>query len=120
MTLILQELGTGGGGGGSTPPAVNVHGTQTVVPANTVTLCSHSAIAWGFRGFIATSDGDALFWVEVDGTEIPGMAGRISRVNKDVKIVLPNPETLVGSVVSLRVANETGTSVTCEGTLLGQ
>lgn len=118
--IVLQQQGTSGGGG-SSAPAVNVRGTQFVLAGNTVTLCTHSAIGWGFRGFKATADVDALFWIEVDSVELPGMAGRINRANKDVDITLPNPETLAGSTVSLRAANEHPTaSGTLEGTLMGQ
>lgn len=121
MTVVLRAVPTGGsGGGGSTAPANNARGDVVgLVPAASQEVISIPAAQFKLRGFVAFGSTDGLFWVEVDGVPLAGITARCSIV-KVATLILPNPETITGTTVALKVRNEGDVSGSFEGTLLGE
>lgn len=111
------------GGGGGMSDANNNHGTASAVtPAATADIVSFTAGTTKLMGFMV--DGDdadmAVCWIEVNGTELPGMRAHMN-VAKHAERILPNPEAYddPGHTVTLRVKNLSGQSGNFVGVILG-
>lgn len=104
-------------------PARNDHGSVTALtPGGTADLVSIVADTKKLRGFFVSGDGsDAVAWVEVDGTPLPGVRAYMN-VAKHARVVLPSAEPYASefSVVVLRVRNTGGAAADFEGVLLGE
>lgn len=104
-------------------PAQNEHGSvSALTPGSSSDLVSMTAGTKKLRGFFVSGDGsDAVAWVEVDGSPLPGVRAYMN-VAKHARVVLPSPESYPSesSVVKLRVKNTGGQSADFEGVLLGE
>jgi hypothetical protein len=123
MTVVLSPASVQTGQN----PARNVRGHLSgLAPAATGTLLSQVVGTRRLRGLSVHGTTDGLAWVEVDGEALDGLVARFSRV-LPAFLLLPNPEEYPGegSVVVLKVRNESGDAITgvsgsYEGTLFGE
>jgi hypothetical protein len=92
-----------------------------LAPSAIATLVEFTAGVRRLRGFYGYGSTDGLFWIEVDGTPLPGMIARHSRV-QDAARILPNAESYAspGSIVSVKVLNEAAIAGDFEVSLLGE
>lgn len=102
-------------------PAANQWGQALSVTAGaTATLASIASSAAGYRiaGFTSNGLGDGYFFVQVASITI--LSGRIRSTAPVYTITLPNGINVpTGSLVALKVTNESGSTADFEATLLG-
>lgn len=105
---------------GLVPAAATWGQAVAAVAGSTTTLVSIASSSAGMRitGIIASGTGDGYFAVQVSGLTV--FAGRTRSTLPTLAIMLPNgiaPAT--GSLVTLKVTNESGSTADYDATLLG-
>lgn len=117
------NISAGGGGGGTftLSNANDIYGEAlSVADGSTVDVVSIPSSAAGYKvaGMSCTGTGDGHFYVTIGGSKV--LSGRINATQPSIYIALPNPITIsLGTTVSLKVINKSGSTADFEATLLG-
>lgn len=102
-------------------PAANAWGQALALTAGeTGTIASIPAAATGYQitGFIAHGTGDGYWSVQVDSITV--LSGRTRAAMPCLTIMLPNGIAVTpGSMVALKITNESGSTADYEATMLG-
>lgn len=85
---------------------------------STITSIASTVAGYQIKGLIAHGTGDGYFVVQIAGLTI--LSGRTRSTMPNLMIILPNGIAVTtGSIVSLKVTNESGNTADYEITLLG-
>lgn len=109
------------GGTSATPIANNSWGQSLGITSGATSVLvniASSTIGYQVKGFIVHGTGDGYWTLQVTSTTI--FSGRTRSTMPTLVISLPNGISIpTGSVVSLKVTNESGSTADYEATLLG-
>ena len=84
----------------------------------TLATIASSAVGYQIKGMVAHGTGDGYFVIQVASVAV--LSGRIRSTMPTLSIILPNGMAVAtGSLVTLKVTNESGSTADFEATLLG-
>jgi hypothetical protein len=93
--------------------------TAALAQAGTATLVSFTAPAdYRLHGWIVTGDGDAYITIEIGASK--KYADRLHITKKAANRILPVPDDVGGSLVELKVRNDSDGASDYEATVLGE